>query len=128
MSKLLSFGDKKIKSKGNEVDPAFIQMFDFKLLKGNNNKALGETRNIILTESLAKSIFGEKDPLDQTIILDNKEPYKVSAIMQDLPGNTNFDFTYLIPLVNAEGYSPNWNTIAFTTYIQLKKRNQCRCF
>lgn len=128
ISKLLSFGDKKIKSKGNEVDPAFIQMFDFKLLKGNNNKALGETRNIILTESLAKSIFGEKDPLDQTIILDNKEPYKVSAIMQDLPGNTNFDFTYLIPLVNAEGYSPNWNTIAFTTYIQLKKGTNVDAF
>lgn len=120
-SRLLSFDDKKIKSKGNEVDPAFIQMFDFKLLKGNSSKALADTRNIILTSSLAKSIFGDIDPLDKTILLDNKEPYKVSAVLQDLPGNTNFDFSYLVPLVKAEEYSPNWNTIAFATYVQLKK-------
>lgn len=127
-NRLLSFDDKKIKSNGNEVDPAFIDIFDFKIVKGNRNSALKETRNIILTESLAKNIFGDKDPLDKTIRLDNKELYKVSAIMQDLPANTNFNFSYLIPLVKAEEYSPNWNTIAFQTYIQLKKGTDITAF
>ncbi|MNK02334.1 putative ABC transporter permease YknZ [compost metagenome] len=120
-NRLLSFNDKKIKSKGNEVDPEFMRMFDFKLLKGNNSNALGDTKSIVLTESLSKNIFGDTDPLDKTIILDNKEPYKVSAVIQDLPSNTNFDFTYLIPLVKAADYSPNWNTNSFYTYVQLKK-------
>ena len=119
-NKLLSFEGKKIKSRGNEVDPSFVQLFDFKLRRGNSQQALAETKNIILTESLAKSIFGDIDPLDKTIVLDNKEPYKVSAIMQDLPSNTSFDFTYLIPLADASKYSPNWNTITFSTYVQLK--------
>ena len=119
-TRLISFDDKKIKSKGNEVDPDFIRMFDFKLLKGNGEQALQETKNIILTESLAKSIFGDIDPLNKTIILDNKEPYQVSAVMQDLPNNTSFDFTYLIPLADASKYSPNWNTITFSSYVQLK--------
>lgn len=119
-TRLMSFDDKKIKSKGNEVDPDFIRMFDFKLLKGNVDQALQETKNIILTESLAKSIFGDVDPLNKTIILDNKEPYQVSAVMQDLPNNTSFDFTYLIPLADASKYSPNWNTITFSSYVQLK--------
>ncbi|MDM1294837.1 ABC transporter permease [Sphingobacterium sp. N143] len=119
-NKLLSFEGKKIKSRGNEVDPSFVQLFDFKLQRGNSQLALAETKNIILTESLAKSIFGDIDPLDKTIVLDNKEPYKVSAIMQDLPSNTSFDFTYLIPLADASKYSPNWNTITFSTYVQLK--------
>jgi putative ABC transport system permease protein len=119
---------KKIKSKGNEVDPSFLQLFDFKLRRGNNHQALAETKNIILTESLAKSIFGDIDPLDKTIILDNKEPYKVSAVMQDLPSNTNFDFTYLIPLADASKYSPNWNTITFSTYVQLKSGTDIDAF
>ncbi|CAM3781934.1 ABC transporter permease [Sphingobacterium prati] len=127
-TRLISFDDKKIKSKGNEVDPDFIRMFDFKLLKGNDEQALQETKNIILTESLAKSIFGDIDPLDKTITLDNKEPYKVSAVMEDLPSNTNFDFSYLIPLVKAEEYSPNWNTISFATYVQLKKGTDIDAF
>jgi predicted permease len=120
-NRLLSFDDKKIKSKGNEVDPAFLQMFDFKLIKGNARNSLEGTKSIVLTESLAKNIFGDTDPLDKTVILDNKEPYKVSAVIQDLPSNTSFDFTYLIPLVNAEIYSSNWNTNSFYTYVQLKK-------
>ncbi|MGJ1437026.1 ABC transporter permease [Sphingobacterium siyangense] len=119
-TRLVSFNEKKIKSKGNEVDPDFIKMFDFKFLKGNSEQALQNIKNIILTESLAKSIFGDTDPLNKTIVLDNKEPYQVSAVMQDLPSNTNFDFTYLIPLADASKYSPNWNTITFSSYVQLK--------
>ncbi|WP_293879644.1 MULTISPECIES: ABC transporter permease [unclassified Sphingobacterium] len=120
-NRLLSFDEKKIKSKGNEVDPAFMQIFEFKILRGNNNNALGDKKSIVLTESLARNIFGDVDPLDKTVMLDDKEPYKVTAVIADLPSNTNFDFTYLIPLVQPENYSPDWNSNSFYTYVQLKK-------
>ncbi|AIM35955.1 hypothetical protein KO02_04060 [Sphingobacterium sp. ML3W] len=126
--RLLSFGDKKIKSKGTEVDASFIQMFDFKFLKGNRNQALGDPKNIVLTKSLAENIFGDTDPLDKTLILDNKEPYKVTGIIADLPSNTDFNFTYLIPLSKADSYSPNWNTNTFLTYIQLKDGTDVTAF
>jgi len=120
-NRLLSFDEKKIKSKGNEVDPAFIQMFDFKILRGNNNNALGDNKSIVLTESLARNIFGDVDPLDKIVMLDDKEPCKVTAVIADLPSNTNFDFTYLIPLAQPENYSPNWTSNSFYTFVQLKK-------
>lgn len=118
--RLLSFDNKKIKSKGNEVDPNFIEMFDFKLLKGNRNEVLNGPNNIILTERLSKKIFGDADPLNKTITLDNKEPYQVTGVIADLPSNTDFDFTYLIPLINASSQSPTWNINTFMTYIQLR--------
>lgn len=120
VDRLLSFDENKIKSKGTEVDPSFMEMFDFKLLKGNRSQVLSDPQNIILTESLSKKIFGDTDPLNKTLILDNKEPYQVSGIIADLPSNTDFDFNYLIPLTKADNYSPNWNTSTFMTYIQLK--------
>lgn len=120
VDRLLSFDENKIKSKGTEVDPSFMEMFDFKLLKGNRSQVLSGPQNIILTESLSKKIFGDTDPLNKTLILDNNEPYQVSGIIADLPSNTDFDFNYLIPLTKADNYSPNWNTSTFMTYIQLK--------
>jgi putative ABC transport system permease protein len=120
LDRLLSFDENKIKSKGTEVDPSFMEMFDFKLLKGNRSQVLSGPQNIILTESLSKKIFGDTDPLNKTLILDNKEPYQVSGIIADLPSNTDFDFNYLIPLTKADNYSPNWNTSTFMTYVQLK--------
>lgn len=120
VDRLLSFDENKIKSKGTEVDPSFMEMFDFKLLKGNRSQVLSGPQNIILTESLSKKIFGDTDPLNKTLILDNKEPYQVSGIIADLPSNTDFDFNYLIPLTKADNYYPNWNTSTFMTYIQLK--------
>lgn len=126
--RLLSFNDKKIKSIGTEVDPSFLQMFDIKILKGNRNKSLEGQNNIVLTESLAQKIFGETDPLNKTLLLNNEDSYIVSGIMADLPGNTNFNFNYLIPLTNPEKYSPNWNHIAFMTYIQLKDGTDVEAF
>nr|WP_315402110.1 ABC transporter permease [uncultured Sphingobacterium sp.] len=128
MDRLLSFADNKIKSKGTEVDPSFMEMFDFKLLSGNRNQLLNGPQNIILTESLSKKIFGDTDPLNKTLILDNKEPYQVSGIIADLPSNTDFDFTYLIPLTKADQYSPKWNNITFMTYIQLKDGTDVAAF
>lgn len=128
VDRLLSFDENKIKSKGTEVDPSFMEMFDFKLLKGNRSQVLSGPQNIILTESLSKKIFGDTDPLNKTLILDNKEPYQVSGIIADLPSNTDFDFNYLIPLTKADNYSPNWNTSTFMTYIQLKDGTDVEAF
>lgn len=125
---LLSFNDKKIKSSGTEVDPSFLQMFDIKILKGNLHQALKDKSNIVLTESLAEKIFGDVDPLNKILLVNNQDPYTVSGIMADLPSNTNFNFSYLLPLTNPDKYSPNWNHISFMTYIQLKDGTDVTAF
>lgn len=127
-NRLLSFNDKKIKSSGTEVDPSFLQMFDIKILKGNTHQALKGQSNIVLTESLAQKIFGDADPLNKTLLVNNQESYTVSGIMADMPSNTGFNFSYLIPLTNPDKYSPNWNHIAFSTYIQLKDGTDVTAF
>lgn len=126
--RLFSFGEVKVKAKGNEVDPEFIQLFDFNLIKGNKNQALANPRNIILTESLAKNIFGDNDPMNQSVLIDNKDAYLVSGIMADMPSNSDFDFTYLISLSNADAYSTNWNTNTYYTYVQLRAGTDVAAF
>jgi putative ABC transport system permease protein len=120
MDRLFSYGDKNLKAKGNDVDRPFLQMFSFPLLKGDKNHALDDVNNIVITENLAKRLFGDEDPMNKMIRIDNKEPYKVSGVLKTLPSNTSFDFEYLVSLERSESYYGNsWNNNSYYTYVQL---------
>ena len=93
---LFSVGDKRLTVKGNIVDSNFLKVFSFPLLKGNPATALMDMHSIILTEKLAKKIFGDEDAMGKTIKIDNKDNFTVTGIAKDLPNNTRFDFEYLL--------------------------------
>ena len=65
---LLVAGDKRLNVRGSYTDSGFLNMFSFPLLKGNAAKALSSAYNIVLTEKLAKKLFGEEDALGKVII------------------------------------------------------------
>lgn len=126
--RLLTYGNQSLKSAGNEVDPAFLQIFDFPAISGSPTHALDGQKNIVLTQQLARSLFGREDPLGKIVTLDNEEPYKVTAVLADLPSHTDFDFGYLIPLDNIETYGNNWNTYTFYTYVRLRAGTDADAF
>ncbi|MBE7177999.1 MAG: ABC transporter permease [Mucilaginibacter polytrichastri] len=119
---LFSFGDKSLKAKGNEVDKDFLKMFSFPLIKGNKEHALDQVRGIILTETLARKLFGDEDPINKLVKLDTRDSYTVTGVMKDLPGNTTFDFEYLTSLeANQANYGgAEWGNNTFYTYVQLQ--------
>src|SRR6185295_14190086 len=53
--------------------------------------------SIVLTQSTSKAFFGNEDPINKTIRFDNKHDLKVTGILEDLPGNSSFNFKYLVP-------------------------------
>lgn len=121
---LFSYKDSRLTGTGLSVDPAFLTMFSFPLLTGSQEHALDDVNDIILTETLAKKLFGNQDPQNKLITLDNQETLKVSGVMKDPPANTQFKFEYLLPwshLKQAGEVSSHWNTNSYYTYIQLKK-------
>src|SRR5262249_54564606 len=58
---LFIIGDKRLMIKGNHVDSNFLQMFSFPMVKGDPMTALKETYSIVITEKLAKKLFGNED-------------------------------------------------------------------
>jgi len=122
--RLFNYGDKGITATGLDVDKPFLTMFSFPLLQGDLNHALDDVKGIVLTQMLAKKIFGSADPMDKMVKINNKDTYKVTGIMQDLPNNTQFDFEYLVSLSGREQTKIDealWNTNSYNTYIQLKE-------
>jgi ABC-type antimicrobial peptide transport system permease subunit len=121
-SYLLTVGETKITRRGNAVDTGFLQMFSFPLVRGNAATALKDRHSIILTESLAKSLFGKDDPMGKIIKVNNKDNLTVTGIAKDLPNNTRFNFEYLVPWVYEfeKDDDVNWGNNSTRTYVMLK--------
>lgn len=121
-TRLLTRGERKLKTAGNEVDPDFIAIFDFPLLYGSREHLLDQPDQIVLTESLAKKLFKEENPVGKTLLVDKDKIYRVSGVLKDLPAYTDFDFSYLIPLgpEAIKNYGETWNSNTYYTFVRLK--------
>lgn len=87
---ILSAGDLKITKKGNYVQPDFPEMFTLKMLKGTR-EGLKDQASIIISESTARALFGDADPINQAVQIDSKLDVKVTGVYEDLPKNTFFN-------------------------------------
>ncbi|GAO44886.1 ABC transporter permease [Flavihumibacter petaseus] len=121
---LFSVGDKRIKKSGNMVDTGFLQMFSFPLVKGNPHTALNSMYSIVITEKLAKALFGNEDAVGKIVKVENKDNFTVTAVMKDLPNNTRFNFEFLLPwsyLIHRQEDDSSWGNNSTRTYVLLKE-------
>lgn len=104
------------------VDSSFFSLFDFILLNGNPQTALREPNQIVLTERLAKKYFGNQNPIDQSITIDN-QAYTVTGVAANPSGHSHLDFDALISYATWIQQFPytetNWTWNPATTYILL---------
>lgn len=121
---ILKTADKQLQTEGYLTDPGFLTMFDFPLLKGDPQTALNGVHSIVVTEKLARKLFVDGDAMGKVIRIDSNALFTVTGIMKDPPGNTQFNFEYLVPwsyMKEVGWYNENWavNEIV-RTYILLK--------
>ncbi|MFT4022447.1 MAG: ABC transporter permease [Flavihumibacter sp.] len=120
----VDYGDKHFYGRGKVVDSSFLEIFSFPVIKGDSKTALFDPSSVVLTETFAKTIFGEQDPIGQVIRLDNTDQVKVTAVLKELPGNSVFDFKYLLPwgYMRKKGKEDTfWGNNSIDTYVMLKK-------
>ncbi|HRO47168.1 ABC transporter permease [Agriterribacter sp.] len=95
--RVLTHGNDKIKKQGYIVSEHYFDLFPWKFLKGNAVTALKEPNAIVLTASAAKAFFGTQDPINKVLRFDNGHDVKVTAVLQDIPRNSTFQFDWLTP-------------------------------
>ncbi|HVX27437.1 MAG TPA: ABC transporter permease, partial [Parafilimonas sp.] len=93
----LKVDNKKFYIKGGQVGSDFLKMFQYTLLEGNANDVLNNPYSIVLTQSIAKALFGNKDPINKVVRFDNKNDLKVTGVLKDIPSNSTLQFSYLVP-------------------------------
>lgn len=121
--RLFSLGDKSFSETGLYVDPDFLNIFSFTLIKGNRSSALKEPNTVLISEQLAAKYFGEQDPIGQMITVEKKESYKVAGVMKDVPKNSTIRFDFLMPMTDyikeTTNGEENWKNNNVRTYIKL---------
>ncbi|CAH0996229.1 hypothetical protein EMA8858_02360 [Emticicia aquatica] len=96
-SHILKVGEKKFTKNGSFFEPQVTEMLSLKMLKGTR-AGLKEPYSILLSESVAKTYFGDTDPMDKIIKVDNKYDVKVTGVYEDLPHNSTLkNVSYLMP-------------------------------
>ena len=86
---ILAVGDKQLSQTGMNVQPDFPEMLTLKMLQGSRS-ALKDPSSILLSQSLASALFGNADPMNKVVKVDNKAQLRVGGVYEDLPRNTSF--------------------------------------
>ncbi len=123
----LSVGETKVSGQGMWVEANFPTMFSLKMLKGSIN-ALSDPSSILISASIAKALFGNADPMNKTIKLDNKNNFKVAGVYEDFPHNTTlYDAKLFLPwnkYILTENWlkdaQTQWNDHSFQAFVQVR--------
>jgi len=115
-------GEKKMSSHALVVDSTFLSIFTLPMIEGNPATALNNTFSIVITQSMAKKLFGKEDAMGRAIKID-KSIFTVTGILQNLPTNTDFDFEFLVPFSYQKvigNYDEDWGNNAINTIVLLQ--------
>jgi len=122
---LFTVGEKKINKRAHYTSEEFLEMFQFPLLKGKAATVLDEPTSIVITESMAKMFFGDADPINQVVRVDNANDLKVTGVLKDIPKNSSFQFDFLLPWKLNEQKdwvkrsTTNWGNNSFQIFMEL---------
>jgi putative ABC transport system permease protein len=121
--------DEKLFNENNSffADQAMLDLFDVKVEKGNASKALNEPFSVVLTEDVAKKYFGNDEPLNKVIRMNNQFDLKVTGVYKSFPSNSHMHPEMLISLptlmdtavYGRQNFIDNYGNNAFYTYILL---------
>jgi putative ABC transport system permease protein len=99
-------------------DASILNMFNIEIVKGTGSENLNNPNTILLSESTAKRYFGDKNPLGQTLSVDNTTTFEVKGIYKDFPDNSSLDFNAIAPfMMQNTAKNPTWNNASFETFV-----------
>jgi ABC-type antimicrobial peptide transport system permease subunit len=119
---LLTVGENSFYEESTFTEPGFFKIFNFEAIEGDPVAALEEPESIVLTESVARKLFGEESALGKTVTVEKQLDLEVKAVIKDLPENTNFPFTTFLSfkkLVQMEWADDFWGNNSYRTFVML---------
>ncbi len=121
----ITYKTKKIMESIRFVDEDFLRIFTFPLEKGSVKTALHDLHSIVITEYVAKAIFGKENPVGKTLELNlynQNQSFVVGGVAKDFPNNSSIGFDVLMRFENYNNYQQNldkWDVQNHVTYIKL---------
>jgi putative ABC transport system permease protein len=120
----VGIGNNKLAAAGRWVQPDFPEMFTLSMKYGSRT-ILNDPSSLLISGSFAKALFGNDNPLNKTVKLDNKTDMKVGGVYEDFPRNSTFyDTRILLPWSNNENWmnkQTSWSNHCGILFVEVNK-------
>ncbi|MEO9806090.1 MAG: ABC transporter permease [Reichenbachiella sp.] len=124
--RLLTVEDTRLIKPGYYVSEEFLEMFEYPLIVGDPAVVLDDPYSIVISQSLAQTLFQNESPLGKVIRFEDQVNLNVTGILKDVPGNSSFEFDFLVPWKQREMLSEwvvrnktNWGNYSFQVFVEL---------
>lgn len=113
------------------ADPDFFKVIKLEGIAGDLNQALAEPNSVVISRKIARKYFGRDTPIGETLEFDRRLSMKVTAVIEDLPSNTQFNTEVIASALtkdesgiarkdaNPARFAQGWNVGAYT-YVTLR--------
>ena len=107
------------------ADSTFFSMFTFPLLRGDPETALDQPNSVVISEGVARALFGDEEPVGQVVELGWYDPsekaFTVTGVMATPPKNSYFDFEAVASLssLREKDFSRGWGGSMYLTFAEL---------
>ncbi len=114
------------------ADSTFFSIFSFDFVLGSPEIALSSPEGVVIDQSTALKYFGTSEAVDQVILM-NDHPFKITAVISDIPANTHFHGNIFVPTHGVIDQYPAWVTRNFSgtshyTYMKVGNDFEVRDF
>ena len=130
MPENLSYEEKNMERVVVRTDPDFFEVFNFPVLIGNGSTALSGLQDIALSETTAKAIFGNLDPIGKELKIgrgEDVEYYTVTAVVKDCPKNSSIRFDAVARTESLPNYAQlqnDWGSNGSSVFIKISKNSE----
>lgn len=124
-SNVVTYKGKSLDKQVMLTDPDFLKIFSFPMRKGNRATALNDRSNIVISENMAKAVFGTEDPIGKRVQLgldENRKDYVVTGVLGDFPDNSSIKYDAFIQIANSGNYQSDkdkWDAMSHIVYLKL---------
>jgi putative ABC transport system permease protein len=113
------------------VDSTFLDIFNFKVIKGNAKDAIEKPNSIAITQETAEKLFGKEDPIGKVINHFGGDTLKftVTAVMANSPKNSQLQFDALYSLTGIhQKWMDRWGGNWLNTYLKMAPGTDLKAF
>lgn len=89
------------------VDSSFLKVFHLNLISGDGETSLKAPHSVMISKSQAHVYFGNEDPMGKTLFFNERLPFVVTGVFEDIPSTSSIDFDFLL----------SWSTMPYNGWI-----------
>jgi putative ABC transport system permease protein len=89
------------------VDSSFLKIFKLDIISGSAEESLVPPLACMISKSQAEVYFGKEDPMGKTLFFNERLPFVITGVFEDIPENSSIDFDFLL----------SWSTMPYYGWI-----------